>query len=130
MSSDMWSLGCILVELHVGELLFPTHKDSEHLAMMRKLLGRFPSWMGKNCSRTYRKYFDRDYRLDYPHAFSESTIRNVDRLPYLEVRFKQKLIRKRHDDFLNFLYDLLEFDPARRLKPREALRHQFFYTHY
>jgi dual-specificity kinase len=84
-SSDLWSLGCILVELYTGELLFPTHKDSEHLAMMRKVLGRFPTWMGKNASRRFQKYFDRDYRLDFPYAFSESTEKIVNKLPYLEV---------------------------------------------
>jgi dual-specificity kinase len=86
--SDMWSLGCILAELYTGELLFPTHKDSEHLAMMRKMLGRFPTWMGKNATRRLRKYFDRDYRLDFPYAFSQSTERSVAKLPYLEVRDK------------------------------------------
>lgn len=34
MSSDVWSLGCILVELYTGNLLFRTHEHLEHLAMM------------------------------------------------------------------------------------------------
>ena len=32
--SDMWSIGCILVELYSGSLLFPTHDEVEHLAMI------------------------------------------------------------------------------------------------
>ena len=35
--SDMWSVGCILAELYIGEMLFPTHDDGEHLAMMEKI---------------------------------------------------------------------------------------------
>lgn len=84
-SSDMWSLACILVELYTGELIFPTHKDSEHLAMMRKMFGTIPSWMGRTASRRFRKYFDRDYRLIFPDGAKESSIRNVKKLPRLEV---------------------------------------------
>lgn len=36
---DMWSLGCILVELLTGEALFKTHENEQHLAMMEKVLG-------------------------------------------------------------------------------------------
>ncbi|KAL8483991.1 hypothetical protein ACS0TY_026619 [Phlomoides rotata] len=39
---DMWSIGCILVELCSGEALFQTHENLEHLAMMEKVLGPLP----------------------------------------------------------------------------------------
>ena len=93
----MWSLACILVEIYTGELVFPTHKDSEHIAMMKKLLGRMPTWMVKKCARRYRKYFDRDYRLLFPEGASDKAIRNVKKLPRLEVKwytgFNQEKIR-------------------------------------
>eukprot|EP00494_Astrolonche_serrata_P028891 UN29158 len=38
--SDVWSIGCILAELYTGELLFSTHEDIEHLALMEKILGK------------------------------------------------------------------------------------------
>ncbi|RVW43277.1 Serine/threonine-protein kinase AFC1 [Vitis vinifera] len=34
---DMWSVGCILVELCSGEALFQTHENLEHLAMMERV---------------------------------------------------------------------------------------------
>jgi hypothetical protein len=37
--SDIWSIGCIMAELFTGELLFGTHEDIEHLALMEKILG-------------------------------------------------------------------------------------------
>ncbi|ETO06562.1 serine/threonine kinase-1, partial [Reticulomyxa filosa] len=37
-SSDLWSIGCILSELYTGDLLFATHENIEHLAMMEKVL--------------------------------------------------------------------------------------------
>ena len=36
MSSDIWSMACILSELYMGELLFDTHEDFEHIAMIEK----------------------------------------------------------------------------------------------
>lgn len=35
----MWSIGCILVELIIGEPLFKTHDNLEHLAMIEKIAG-------------------------------------------------------------------------------------------
>jgi dual-specificity kinase len=39
---DYWSIGCILVELLVGDVIFQTKDDKEHLAMMERLLGPIP----------------------------------------------------------------------------------------
>lgn len=36
---DMWSVGCILVELVIGEPVFRTHDNLEHLAMIEKITG-------------------------------------------------------------------------------------------
>ena len=54
--SDMWSVGCILCELLTGELLFPTHEDLEHLAMMERVLEEeLPREMGERAIRPWRK---------------------------------------------------------------------------
>ena len=36
---DMWSIGCIVLELHEGRLTFDTHDTEQHLAMMERLSG-------------------------------------------------------------------------------------------
>merc|ERR1719443_921573 len=41
--SDIWSMGCILMELYTGELLFGTHENLEHLHLMEQILEPFPS---------------------------------------------------------------------------------------
>ena len=51
----MWSVGCILCELVSGELLFATHYDLEHLAMMEKVLEEeLPREMGEKAIRPWR----------------------------------------------------------------------------
>jgi serine/threonine protein kinase len=44
---DLWSVGCILVELCSGDALFQTHENLEHLAMMERVLGPIPQHMIK-----------------------------------------------------------------------------------
>mmetsp|Transcript_9157 Transcript_9157/g.9269 ORF Transcript_9157/g.9269 Transcript_9157/m.9269 type:complete len:191 (-) Transcript_9157:84-656(-) len=49
----MWSAGCIIAELYRGELLFATHDNIEHLALMERALvgrGRSHSTSSKNDS--------------------------------------------------------------------------------
>lgn len=42
---DIWSAGTILLELYTGDTTFQTHNNVEHLAMMEKCIGEFPSDM-------------------------------------------------------------------------------------
>ena len=39
-SSDIWSIGCMFAEIYTGDLLFGTHEDIEHLALMNKILSK------------------------------------------------------------------------------------------
>merc|ERR1712228_86349 len=43
--SDIWSLGCIFIEMYSGELLFGTHENLEHLALMERIVAPLPSHM-------------------------------------------------------------------------------------
>lgn len=60
-ASDMWSLGCILIEMYTGDLLFNTHSHLEHLAMMEKIVGNFPEEMLQKARKTEgRRYLHPD----------------------------------------------------------------------
>ncbi|XP_072954304.1 serine/threonine-protein kinase AFC1-like isoform X2 [Typha angustifolia] len=124
---DLWSVGCILVELCSGEALFQTHENLEHLAMMEKVLGPLPQHMVIKADRRAEKYFRRGgLRLDWPEgASSRESMRAVWKLPRL-----QNLVMQHVDhsagDLIDLLQGLLRYDPNQRLKAREALRHPFF----
>ncbi|KAJ1843401.1 serine threonine protein kinase CMGC group, partial [Coemansia sp. RSA 2703] len=57
---DMWSIGCIILELLTGEALFQTHDNNEHLAMMEVVVGRAPMHVVRSVSQDLRVKFFRD----------------------------------------------------------------------
>ncbi|KAJ6809320.1 serine/threonine-protein kinase AFC2 isoform X1 [Iris pallida] len=125
-SCDIWSIGCILVELCSGEALFQTHENLEHLAMMERVLGPLPHHMLKRAERHAEKYIRRGQRLNWPEgAASRESMNAVQKLPRL-----QNLVMQHVDhsagDLIDLLQGLLKYDPANRLDAREALRHPFF----
>ncbi|KAG6408870.1 hypothetical protein SASPL_131896 [Salvia splendens] len=122
---DVWSVGCILVELCSGEALFQTHENLEHLAMMERVLGPLPQHMLKKADRHAEKYVRRG-RLDWPEgAASRDSIKSVLKLPRL-----QNLIMQHVDhsagDLISLLQGLLKYEPSERLSAEDALRHPFF----
>ncbi|KHN10453.1 Serine/threonine-protein kinase AFC2-like protein [Glycine soja] len=122
---DIWSVGCILVELCTGGALFQTHENLEHLAMMERVLGPLPQPMLKRVDRHAEKYVRRG-RLDWPEgATSRESIKAVMKLPRL-----QNLVMQHVDhsagDLIHLLQGLLRYDPSERLTAKEALRHSFF----
>ncbi|KAL6997081.1 Serine/threonine-protein kinase afc2 [Sarracenia purpurea var. burkii] len=121
---DIWSVGCILVELCSGEALFQTHENLEHLAMMEKVLGPLPQHMLKRVDRHAEKYI-RSGRLDWPEgATSRESIKAVQKLPSL-----QNIIMQHVDeagDLIHLLQGLVRYNPSERLTACEALRHPFF----
>ncbi|MCO5599420.1 hypothetical protein L7F22_053523 [Adiantum nelumboides] len=123
---DIWSVGCILVELCSGELLFDTHENIEHLAMMECILGPIPSRLSRNSTGEADKYFRHNGKLDWPGGASSSkSVQRVQKLRRLE-----DLVAKHAGYFTLLLTDLLRrllnYDPEERLTASEALRHQFF----
>ena len=64
-ASDMWSAGCILSELLKGRLLFETHDNHEHLALMQ--ISVRCQWMVRGSrQKSGNKYFDDGAKLYYP----------------------------------------------------------------
>ncbi|KAB1204478.1 Serine/threonine-protein kinase AFC3 [Morella rubra] len=123
---DLWSVGCILVELCAGEALFQTHENLEHLAMMERVLGPLPEHMIRRANRGAEKYFRRGSRLNWPEgAVSRESIRAVNKLDCLKDLVSQHAGSTR-SSLTDLLQGLLKYDPAERLTARQALNHPFF----
>lgn len=122
---DVWSIGCILVELFTGQALFQTHEDSEHLCMMEKILGPFDRNMISRSSRTSQRFFKSDGKVRYPLSNTpKKSINYLQSLQTLEQIFAVS------SPEVALLLDLLKkvfvYDPKRRITAKEALWHPFF----
>jgi len=134
--SDLWSIGCMLAEIYSGELLFQTHSDGEHLALMEKiLLNTLPKYMVReglipfqNPSRDVRlpeapldEIFDEDtLKIKWPEiANSRESVRHVRKAIPLREHVK-------HSSLSDLIAKCLAFDPKKRLTCKEALEHEFF----
>ncbi|KAJ0403638.1 hypothetical protein P43SY_002453 [Pythium insidiosum] len=121
--SDIWSAGCIIAELYIGELLFATHDNLEHLALIERCIGPLPQHMVERSAPHAERFFRR-HRLDWPAgAPNEESVEHVRRM-----RSLRQILRP--EDAATGLLDLLQLmlvlDPENRITAKEALNHRFF----
>ncbi|KAK2635393.1 hypothetical protein Ddye_030185 [Dipteronia dyeriana] len=114
---DLWSLGCILAELCSGEVLFLNDAVVMILARMVGMVGPIDLEMLVNGEETY-KYFTKEYDL---YHVNEET----NQLEYIipEESSLEHHLQVSDVGFLDFVRNLLEINPQRRLSAREALEH-------
>jgi len=129
--SDVWSVGCILLELYTGQTLFNTHQNSEHLAMMEIIFGHFPpEWLEsqkKSKNNIIADYFevkDQDSKAWLLKWYRTATIESKKRVK--NMKKLSHLISKEHKDFFDLMTKLLIYDPSTRLTAGEALDHAYF----
>ncbi|XP_063439900.1 dual specificity tyrosine-phosphorylation-regulated kinase 1A-like isoform X4 [Mytilus trossulus] len=136
---DMWSLGCILVEMHTGEPLFAGSNEFDQMMKIVEVLGMPPKNILDQAPKA-RKYFDVQPDGTY-----------VCKKPKDGKKYKHPGTRKLHDiigadsggpggrragepghtvaDYLKFkdlILRMLEYDPKTRITPYYSLQHNFF----
>ncbi|KAK4493811.1 hypothetical protein PRZ48_014996 [Zasmidium cellare] len=148
---DMWSLGCIVVELFLGLPLFPGSSEYNQVSRITEMLGLPPNWMlevGKQSGEFFEKVHDefgrRTYRLksmdqysrehgtkEQPSKkyFQQTRLPDIIRAyPMPRKGMKQNEIEREmanREAFIDFVHGLLNINPLERWSPQQARTHPF-----
>lgn len=118
MAIDIWSLGCILVELTTGQPIFPGHDEQEQLVFQTEVLGLPDSSLIQSSKYGY-KYFDES---GAPNMIKDSKgrVRTPGSVSLADA------IGSSDPLFVHLISRCLMWNPEERISPRDASRHDFF----
>ncbi|GAA5885888.1 hypothetical protein JCM5296_000177 [Sporobolomyces johnsonii] len=148
---DMWSLGCICVELFLGLPLFPGTSEFNQITRIVEMLGMPPDNMldkGKQTSHFFETHADeygrRRYRLKTLERYSQEYKTNeqpskkyfsattlpeiIKQYPIVRKGLKEAEVDKEMRNriaFIDFVQGLLHLDPEQRWTPQQARMHPF-----
>jgi hypothetical protein len=108
-----------LAELYQGELLFATHDNTEHLALIEQVIGPFPRRLlnrAKN-EQLANQAFDSTGAHRMERTLAPESLAYVKRVGPLE-----SLVYQEDKWFLRLLRRILVTDPDERATARECLR--------
>ncbi|KAI9892370.1 MAG: regulator of ime2 [Vezdaea aestivalis] len=118
---DVWSTGCVMAELMLGQPLFPGESGIDQLVEIIKVLGTPTRDQIKTMNPNYMEH---KFPQIKAHPFSK-----VDFEVFIELAFPSNVLqvfRKATGDAINLIERLLEYTPLNRLSAIEAMCHPFF----
>ena len=133
---DIFSLGCLLYELYVGESLIDRNcwydesmDNLRHLHVFFERFGRYPEFPYIN-RVSFSDYFDynpmnKSYKIK--QLGSEISIRKGHFVDILKEKFaKDGVSEQVGNDFIDLLTNMLEYDPRKRFNADQVVNHPFF----
>lgn len=144
---DIWSLGCILVEMHTGDPLFGGADSHDQLFKITQLCGAIPDSLIRRAEKREKFFTQREnaaqgtYDLKLPQQYAHS-----DKGGFLELP-KPRTLRtivgvetggpsgrragekghsvEHYEAFVDLVQGMLKIDPEERVKPEDALKSPF-----
>jgi len=140
MDVDMWSFGCVLVELVFAKPIYLGQNEKEQLALINHFQGPFPRSIVEWGTATLCREFSSDYDVhtneigynmisaSVKHYWSHDTLK--------DVCLKEKLCRQEdfsntqvRQGFYDFIRGCLQIDYTQRWTPEQAMGHPFLKYH-
>ena len=119
---DIWSLGCLMLELGVGFLPFDSRNPIECLFLIQTLINPFPSWMWKQCS-------NKDFTQNVHHGMIQKSTFEKSKLDDLLKRPTLQSVLSFNHDFRDIILEMMNPNPVKRPTTSQLLEHQFFSHH-
>ena len=114
---DMWSLGCVLAEIHTGLPLFPGSNEKEQLAYIMEVCSTPPAVI-LNKAKKRSMYFDtRGNPRPVPSLENKKWSAGAKKL--------YQVVKTRNHHFLNFIQQCLHWDANMRMTAKQALNHEW-----
>ena len=132
-SVDVWSLGCILMEIHTGQVLFNSKNEVDLMNEIVELLGMPPKSFLDRSSET-SNYFNKlpngSYKLnDTKNGPNSRKLHEIIGVSNGRSKGRSFDVDHSKSDYFKFedlIKQMLEWDPLKRIKPVEILEHDFF----
>lgn len=124
---DMWSLGCLIAELYLGRPLFEGSTTITQLYCIIDVLGMPTDDLLRNAAHLSR-YFNRAGVDNEGRSLLDPTVQH----PFMRTSLREIIESKNEPNmplhiryFTDLITRMLEWDPAQRITPLEAVNHNF-----
>ena len=109
-----------------GHTLFQTHDNLEHLAMMNRILGDFPSYIVRRTKTNFFQPGTCRLTWDWSAPAARYASQHCRPLPQYRRHSPHSVTGQEESVMLDLIARMLEYEPDRRMTLKDALRHPFF----